>query len=62
MEAIAMRDFFGSSAMNTCLLVLLGIVAFFTKEVVTFLMLGFVIIVLSTIYDKLDEISKKLDK
>ncbi len=57
-----MKDFFGSSAMNTCLLLILGVVAFFTKELVTFWVLGFVIIVLSTLYDKLDEISRKLDK
>ncbi len=57
-----MKDFFGSSIMNTGFLLILGAVAIFTKEIVTFLMLGFVIIVLSTLYDKLDEISKKLDQ
>lgn len=57
-----MKDFFGSSTMNTGFLVILGAVAIFTKEIVTFLMLGFVIIVLSTLYDKLDEIFKKLDQ
>ena len=45
----------------TCILVILGLVSLATKEVVTFTMLGFIIIMLSNIYDKLDEISKKKD-
>jgi hypothetical protein len=43
-------------------MVMFGCVAFFTQEIVTFIMLGFVLIMLSNIYDKLDEISKKADR
>jgi hypothetical protein len=57
-----MIKFFNSTAWNTLVLILLGILAFFTQELVTFTMLGFVLIMLSNIADKLDEISRKLDK
>ncbi|MFA7078596.1 MAG: hypothetical protein WC147_09350 [Syntrophomonas sp.] len=57
-----MIKFFNSTAWNTLVLILLGILAFFTQELVTFAMLGFVLIMLSNIADKLDEISRKLDK
>lgn len=56
-----MKNFFNSTAWNTFVLVVLGIAAFFTKELVTFTMLGFVLIMLSNICDRLAEISKKLD-
>lgn len=57
-----MKDFFNSSLWNTLVLVILGILAFITKEIVTFVMLGFILIMLSNIYDKLDEISGKMDR
>ncbi len=57
-----MKDFFNSSLWNTLVLVVLGILAFTTKEIVTFVMLGFILIMLSNIYDKLDEISGKMDR
>jgi len=56
-----MKNIFNSNAWNTFALVVLGFVAFFTKEIVTFVMLGFVMIMLSNIYDKLDDISKQAD-
>ncbi len=54
-----MKDFFNGTAWNTMVMVVLGIIAIFTKEVVTFLMLGFIIIILTNIYDKLDDIFKQ---
>jgi len=54
-----MKDFFNGALWNTVVLIALGVAALFTKEIVTFVMLGFVMIMLSNIYDKLDEISKK---
>lgn len=57
-----MKDFFKSNEWNIFIVIVLGIVAFFTKELVTYAMLGFVLIILSNIYDKLDEISQKLGK
>jgi hypothetical protein len=39
-------------------LVILAFVAFVTKEIVTFVMLGYILIMLSNIYDKLDDILK----
>ena len=54
-----MKDFFNGALWNTVILLALGVAALFTKEIVTFVMLGFVMIMLSNIYDKLDEISKK---
>ncbi len=40
----------------------LGVVAFFTGEIVTFIMLGFLLLALINILETLKEISKKLDK
>ncbi|MEA4924055.1 MAG: hypothetical protein VB084_01980 [Syntrophomonadaceae bacterium] len=56
-----MKDFFNSTAWNTSTLIVLGILAFFTKELVTFAMLSFVLIMLSNISNSLNEISRKLD-
>ncbi|BCV22636.1 hypothetical protein [Moorella sp. Hama-1] len=56
-----MNNFFNSNAWNTFVLVIMGIIAFFTREIVTFFMLGFVIISLTNIYNVLKEISSKLD-
>ena len=56
-----MKTFFNGTAWNTFVLVVLGMVAFVTKELVTFTMLGFVLIMLSNICDRLGEISEKLD-
>jgi len=56
-----MKTFFNSTAWNTFVLFFLGVLAFFTKELVTFTMLGFVLIMLSNICDRLAEISRKLD-
>ena len=53
------KDFFNSTIWNTFVLVILGVVAIFTKEIVTFIMLGFILIMLSNIYDKLDDIFKR---
>ena len=53
------KDFFNSTIWNTFVLVILGVVAIFTKEIVTFIMLGFILIMLSNIYDKLDDIFKQ---
>jgi hypothetical protein len=46
----------------TLFLVFLGIISFFTREVVTFVMLCFVIIILTNIYNVLKSILEKLDK
>lgn len=54
-----MKDFFNSTIWNTFVLVILGMVAIITKEIVTFVMLGFILIMLSNIYDKLDDIFKQ---
>jgi len=54
-----MKEFFDSSIWNTFVLVILGVVAIITKEIVTFIMLGFIMIMLSNIYDKLDDIFKQ---
>ncbi|CEP66293.1 Uncharacterized [Moorella glycerini] len=56
-----MKHFFSSTAWNTFVLIVMGIIAFFTREIVTFLMLGFVLISLTNIYNVLQEISTKLD-
>ncbi len=56
-----MKDFFTGTAWNTLVLVGMGIISIFTQEVVTFLMLGFIIIILSNIYDKLDDIFKQAE-
>lgn len=55
-----MKDFFNGKAWNTFTLILLGFIAVFTKEIVTFVMLGFVLVMLNNLYDKLDDIVKKL--
>lgn len=57
-----MKNFFDSPLYYTLTLIVLGFIAFFTHEIVTFIMLGFVLIMLSNIYDKLDDIYKKSDK
>lgn len=56
-----MKDFFYGGVWNTIVLVILGILAVITGEIVTFAMLGMIMIMLSNIYDKLDEISKKMN-
>ncbi|WP_278279286.1 hypothetical protein [Syntrophomonas zehnderi] len=40
----------------------MGIISIITQEIVTFIMLGFLIIILTNIYDKLDDISKIMKK
>ncbi len=57
-----MGNFFNSNIWNTFVLVVMGIIAFFTREIVTFFMLGFIIISLTNIYNVLQEISRKLDE
>jgi hypothetical protein len=54
--------FLNSTIWNTFILIVMGIIAFFTKEIVTFFMLGFIIIILSNIYNVLKKISDKIDK
>ncbi|RAV21366.1 hypothetical protein [Paenibacillus contaminans] len=41
---------------------ILGVVAFFTGEIVTFIMLGFILLALTNIVTVLREISRKLDQ
>lgn len=55
-----MKDFFNGTIWNTFTLILLGFLAVFTKEIVTFVMLGFVLIMLNNLYDKLDEIVRTI--
>ncbi|KYH33804.1 hypothetical protein MOMUL_05200 [Moorella mulderi DSM 14980] len=57
-----MEKFLNSTIWNTFILIVMGIIAFFTKEIVTFFMLGFIIIILSNIYNVLKKISDKIDK
>lgn len=57
-----MKEFFNSTIWNTFVLVLLGIVAIITREIVTFIMLGFILIALTNIYDKLDDIFKQTER
>lgn len=57
-----MKDFFNGTLWNTAVLVIMGIISIFTQEFVTFIMLGFLIILLTNIYDKLNDISKKMNK
>lgn len=57
-----MKDWFNSTAWNIIVLILLALLSFITGEIVTFVMLGFIMIMMSNISDKLDEISRKLDK
>lgn len=56
-----MKDFFNSNGWNIFILIILALVALFTQEIVTFTMLGFLIIILTNIYSVLKEISAKLD-
>lgn len=56
-----MLGFSESDTWNTVLLAILGVISFFTNEIVTFIMLGFIIIVLTNIYNVLKDIYKKLD-
>ncbi|AOQ23550.1 hypothetical protein MTAT_11300 [Moorella thermoacetica] len=57
-----MDRFFTSTAWNTFILVVMGIIAFFTKKIVTFFMLGFIIIILTNIYGVLKDIACKIDR
>ncbi|NLV20949.1 MAG: hypothetical protein GXY49_03040 [Syntrophomonadaceae bacterium] len=57
-----MKEFFNSSLWNTFVMAILGVVAIFTQEIVTFVMLGFILIMLSNIYDKLDDIFKQAER
>ncbi len=54
--------FFKNNFWSTLSLLIVGVIAFFTKELVTYYMLGFVLIMLSNIYDKLDDIYKIMKK
>lgn len=56
-----MRNFFDSAAWNTFFLMILGIISIITKEIVTFVMLGIILLSLTNIYTILKEISNKLD-
>ncbi|ACB84634.1 hypothetical protein [Natranaerobius thermophilus] len=55
-----MKDF--STIWYTFILFILGVASFFTGEVVTFFMLGFIILILTNIYNALKKILEKLDK
>ncbi len=57
-----MKRLFNGSIWYTLVLVIIGVFAFFTQELVAFFMLGFVLIMLSNIYDKLNDIAEKIDK
>jgi uncharacterized membrane protein len=57
-----MNNLFNNRVLYTVVMFILGLIAFFTRELVTFVMLGFMMILLTNIYDKLDEISRKLGK
>jgi len=52
-----LKRFFNSNIWNAFILFIIGVIAFFTQEIATFFMLGFIIIILSNIYDKLNDIS-----
>ena len=41
---------------------ILGVISFFTHEIVTYVMLGFILIALNNVLSVLKDISKKLDK
>lgn len=56
-----MKDFFNSPVWNTIFLVILAFLSVFTGEIVTFAMLGIIMIMLTNIYNVLRDISKKLD-
>ncbi|MBO8159462.1 hypothetical protein [Thermosyntropha sp.] len=57
-----MKKFINNSGWQAFYLLILGLLAFYTKEIVTFIMLGFMMIMLSNIYDKLDDIYRKMSK
>lgn len=57
-----MDKFLNNTLLNTLILIVMGVISFFTKEIVTFFMLGFIIIILSNIYNVLKKINDKLDK
>lgn len=59
---INMFNIFNNRILYTIFMFMLGIIAFFTRELVTFVMLGFIMIMVSNIYDKLDEISRKMNR
>ncbi|WP_274363473.1 hypothetical protein [Paenibacillus thermotolerans] len=42
--------------------VLLGVVSFFTGEVVTYVMLGFILLALNNIHKVMKEISRKMER
>lgn len=50
-----------SNVQNTIFLIILAIVSVFTGEVVTFIMLGIILISLINIMNVLKDISRKLD-
>ena len=52
---------FDGNIWNVLYLIILGIISLFTREIVTFVMLGFILLSLTNIYMILKEISKKLD-
>ncbi len=56
-----MREFFSSNTWNTITVFVLLVLAIFTGEIVTFAMLGFILVSLSNIHSVLKEISRKLD-
>lgn len=56
------KKFINNSGWQAFYLLILGLLAFYTKEIVTFIMLGFMMIMLSNIYDKLDDIYRKMSK
>ncbi|MGR6837499.1 hypothetical protein [Syntrophomonas erecta] len=56
-----MKDFFNSPVWNIIFLVILAFLSVFTGEIVTFAMLGIIMIMLTNIYNVLRDISKKLD-
>ncbi|MCR8656677.1 hypothetical protein [Paenibacillus endoradicis] len=47
--------------LNTFYVLIVGIISIFTKEIVTFIMLGFILLALNNILIVQKEISKKLD-
>lgn len=51
-----------STIQYTLALIFLGIISFFTGEVVTYAMLSFLIIIVINIHDTLKKILEKLDK
>ncbi|MBP1974669.1 hypothetical protein J2Z47_002912 [Cohnella thailandensis] len=41
---------------------ILGVISFFTQEIVTYVLLGFILIALNNVLSVLKEISRKLDE